>query len=96
MKNKKPKYWVVRNDGSKLFKDTVVNKMNAISISGRQWKGKTLKSYYGYDGNTLPNKNGTNVSTSLGDFENNPTLLTLDEFIELLTEQVFEKLNIKS
>lgn len=72
-----PKYWVVKNDGSQLFKDTVIKYIN--DNSGLIWSGKA--SYYGYDGNT--SNNGFDYWGNLSNFRNNPTELTLEQFIKL-------------
>lgn len=82
-KNKLPKYWCVKNDGSQLFKDTVIKYIKSHDTS--QWEGAFLW-YYGYEGIAKHNWNGFNVNRSLEKFINNPTLLTLQEFIELTTE----------
>ena len=82
-KNKLPKYWCVKNDGSRLFKDTVINYIKSHDTS--QWEGAFLW-YYGYEGIAKHNWNGFNVNRSLEKFINNPKVLTLQEFIELTTE----------
>ena len=76
--NRLPKYWVVENDLTPKYKDIVIGYLNKecdVNYVG----GSTR--YYGYDGNKA--SNGTNCDNLLKQFKNNPTLLTLDEFIEL-------------
>ena len=43
--NNLPKYWVVMNDGSQLFKDTVIVYMNTITNT-TNWGGKDIHYYY--------------------------------------------------
>lgn len=75
--SKLPKYWVVKNDGSQLFIDTVIKVLNEIgSNMGIPWKGTAKEQYYGYDGDT-------NTYININSFSNNPTILTLEQFIEL-------------
>lgn len=79
--NRLPKYWIVENDFSQRYKDTVIKKINEIdNTGGEEWKGDIFK-YYGYDGGIK--YNGCYASSGIRQFINNPTLLTLDEFIEL-------------
>lgn len=74
-KNNLPESWCVKNDGSQLFKDTVI-----VYINNRYHR--TLdgfsKMYYGYSV-----KHNTCIDDSSSRFEN---LLTLSEFIELSKE----------
>ena len=79
--NKLPKYWVVKNDGSKKYFDIVLKYIN--KKYNRRWCGSFFF-YYGFDGNAK--YNGTNAYHDIESFINNPTLLTLDEFIELSKE----------
>lgn len=83
-KNRLPKYWVVQNDGSQLFKDTVIKYLNEITFDN-DWGGTDTAYYYGYDGNS--SYRGTNSWKNISCFRNNPTLLTLQEFIDLTTEE---------
>lgn len=80
MKKNKPKYWVVRNDGSRLFKDTVIKKLNEINHDDAPWEGGKIQ-FYGYNGQKR--YDGTFTSNSLDRLENNPTLLDLFDFVEL-------------
>lgn len=79
--NKLPKYWCVKNDGSQLFKDTVIKYLN--DTYNRNWVGENI-CYYGFDDNHR--YNGTNSNYSISSFQNNPIELTLEEFIELSKE----------
>lgn len=85
-KNKLPKYWCVKNDGSQLFKDTVSKYID--NINSRVFSYNSKDCYYGWM------KRPSNIDMfacvdedRLLDY-NNPTVLTLQEFIELTTEQV--------
>ena len=70
--NRLPKCWLVENDRSQKFKDTVLSYLNSKhdKIFSGNWN------YYGYNG-IHPVCHNTEYCV------NNPTLLTLDEFIEL-------------
>lgn len=84
--NKLPKYWIVKNDGSQLFKDTVIKYLNNyLKNIYKNWVGDCNENYYGFDGNN--SFNGTNNNYNITSFKNNPTLLSLDEFIELSKEE---------
>jgi len=78
--SKLPKYWCVKNDNSQLFKGTVIKYLTKFY----QWTGDCSENYYGVDGGT--NYNGTNNFPQINHFVNSPTLLTLEEFIELSKE----------
>ena len=75
-----PKYWVVEKteENQELFIKTVIPYL--LNTYGESWSGIAYK-FYGFDGNRQ--YNGTNCFNKLEDFENNPVLLTLDEFINL-------------
>lgn len=88
-KNRLPEYWVVQNDGTQLFKDIVLKYLN--NKYETDWYG--LSNFYGYDGNLL--YRGTNARNSIKSFKNNPTLLTLEEFIELSKEKEEKLYTIK-
>ena len=83
--NRLPKYWVVKNDGSEKFKDTVLKYLK--DVHNEPWLGIDTYSYYGYDGGNC--FQGTNTYGSVSDFQNSPTLLTLKKFIELTSEEEF-------
>lgn len=78
IKNNLPKYWVVKNDDSQRFKDIVLQYLN--NIFDKPWVGDA-EGYYGYDGDI--NHNGTSCFYNVARFKNTPTILTIDEFIEL-------------
>jgi hypothetical protein len=72
--DKLPKSWCVLNDGSQLFKDTVIKYLNVIGE--RNYEGNVLDCYYGVD-------NNGNVEYYLSTHRVFETILTLSEFIEL-------------
>ena len=79
-----PKYWVVQltEENQELFRKTVIPYL--LETYGEYWSGIGYK-YYGFDGNEV--FKGTNCHNFLENFENNPVLLTLDEFIKLTTKE---------
>src|SRR5690606_782265 len=79
MENKLPKYWIVKNDGSQLFKDTVVKYLN--NNYAQYLEGNSPNAYYGYDGSKC--NSGVDCCYNKKSFKNNPIELTLQEFIEL-------------
>lgn len=79
--NKLPKYWVVENNKQVGF-IKVLNYLNEI-YENHYWSRGNFN-YYGYDGNK--NHGGTNAWDSIDGFENNPTLLTLEQFNNLTKE----------
>jgi len=68
-----PKEWAVQNDGSQRFKDTVVRYINTFWI-----KGEDLRAYYGWIDNRWQ---------VVGSLQSRVSLLTLDEFEEILNNQ---------
>lgn len=74
-KNNLPESWCVKNDGSQLFKDTVIKYIQ--NKYGSILDGSSLM-YYGYSV-----KYDTCIDDSSSKFEN---VLTLSEFIELSKE----------
>jgi len=83
IKNSLPKYWVIRSDGSQLFRDTVIKYLNSI-VGAKYWVGYQ-NYYYGFDGGVGPG--GTNNWTCITNFKNNPQLLTIKQFIEMTKER---------
>jgi hypothetical protein len=81
IKNNLPKYWVVKltEDNKTLFRETVIAYLN--KNCNLLWEGDNMNYFYGFDGNTYCR--GASFESSIDRFENNPTVLTLDEFIEL-------------
>jgi hypothetical protein len=86
-----PKYWVVKCDGSQLFKDTVIKYLN--DTFRVRWGGCITNSYYGYDDNCR--HKGTNENYKLEHFQNNPVELTLEQFITLTTKDMQEIIGYK-
>lgn len=86
-KNNLPKYWAVINEGSKLFRDTVIKYLNSKEPI---WSGNANLWYYGYDGRE-PHR-GTFCENNANGFKKEVKILTLAEFIELTsgTEQPFQ------
>lgn len=74
--NKLPESWCVKNDGSQLFKDTVVKCINNSGLNGITYEGVS-NLHYGID---LINKFAGDKGESFG------TELTLQEFISLTNE----------
>ena len=72
--NKLPKYWIVENDYSQEFRDIVLKYLNYTY--GSKWRIGGLN-YYGFDGESVGQE-------SIQKFNNNPTLLTLAEFKNLI------------
>ena len=68
-----PKEWAVQNDGSQRFKDTVVRYINTFWI-----KGEDRGAYYGWIDNRWQ---------VVGSLQSRVSLLTLDEFEEILNNQ---------
>jgi hypothetical protein len=84
MKNKLPKYWVVKRDLSNPDWEKVIGYLN--KKSGDTWKGFDFK-YYGIDvDDELPVR--VNYWDTLISFNGNPTLLTIEEFMELTEEKL--------
>lgn len=83
-KNNLPKYWAVKNDGSQLFKDTVIKYMNETYMKPNNYiplAGSALN-YYGYDG-YKDSYSGCNNKNNLSDFRAAVEPLSIKEFIEL-------------
>jgi len=75
MKNKKlPEYWCVQNDGSQLFKDTVVKYM---CEQGEHLKGTVVDDWYGYFASCKSYNLYTGENARKGTTE-----LTLGEFVQ--------------
>ena len=82
MKNKLPKYWTVKNDGSQEFQDTVVKYLNETYKQSWTWNWYR---YFWYDWSA--NWNWTNLFDSIENFKNNPTLLTIKQFKKMTTQK---------
>jgi hypothetical protein len=85
-----PKYWVVQCDTKHPDWMKVVDYMNTLSGG---WTGKNNGDYYGFDGNR--DHKGTNVWVNLRQFINNPTVLTIEEFVSLTNKKSENMVTIK-
>jgi hypothetical protein len=83
MKNRLPQYWVVKCDTTNPNWKKVINYLH--ETHGEKWGGGCDGSYYGYDGSA--SYRGTNTFKDLSRFSNNPTLLTIEQFIELTSKK---------
>jgi hypothetical protein len=83
MKNRLPQYWVVQCDTTNPNWKKVINYL--YETHGEKWGGDCDGSYYGYDGSA--GYGGTNTYGRLSSFLNNPTLLTIEQFIELTSKK---------
>lgn len=90
-----PKYWVVKTTKENIedFITHVISYLDEIDYdSCYSWlqnitdADEKYETYYGFDGSY--GFNGTNAYKDLSDFENDPTILTLDEFIELRSKMI--------
>jgi hypothetical protein len=76
-----PEYFCVKNDGTQLFRDTVVSFLNKGSKDSKGiLNGREVGLYYGRG------RNGVKVYSKASDFLGDVVTLTLDEFIEMTTE----------
>lgn len=85
-----PKYWVVlmTEDNKEQFIEHVISYLDEIDHnSGSSWLDNLnpldFNVYYGFDGNSSFNGTNSYCLEEYEEFENNPTILTLEEFIEL-------------
>jgi hypothetical protein len=81
MKNRLPEYWVVKRDKSNPNWKKVINYLN--QISGYEWEGDAY-AYYGIEKNIAP---GVNCYDTFSYFKGNPTLLTIEQFMELTNQK---------
>ena len=79
MKNVLPQYWVVKRDNTNPNWKKVINYLN--KQSGYEWEGNAFN-YYGIERNGGLN-GGVNCYDTLFNFNDKPTLLTIEEFMEL-------------
>lgn len=79
MKEKLPQYWIVKDDCTHLYYNTVIRYLNTISKDYSY--GGNSGMYYGVDGN--PRNGGTDCWLFKPSFSNNPVELSLEEFINL-------------
>lgn len=77
-----PKYFVIKKDKSNPLWEKYINWLNKTYIKFEQqyWNGKILD-YYGYDG-IESYKGGTNCWNCIDSLNNNPILITLEEWNE--------------
>jgi hypothetical protein len=81
-----PKYWVVKCDTTNPNWAKVINYL--YEIHGEKWGGHMRGAYYGYDGGS--EFKGTNTFKDLSRFSNNPTVLTIEEFVQLTKQNTEE------
>ncbi len=77
--NRLPKYWVVKNDESKEFYSEVISYINE-QVWYQQFEWSAYGAYYGFHWIW-------NCENDIEYLKNNPTLLTVAEFIELTTAE---------
>ena len=89
MKNRLPEYWAVKRDKSNPNWKKVINYLN--QISGYEWEGDAY-AYYGIEKNIAP---GVNCYDTFSYFKGNPTLLTIEQFMELTNQNTMVDFKIK-
>jgi hypothetical protein len=89
MKNRLPEYWAVKRDKSNPNWKKVINYLN--QISGYEWEGDAY-AYYGIEKNIAP---GVNCYDTFSYFKGNPTLLTIEEFMELSNQNTVVDFKVK-
>ena len=82
MKNNLPTYWIVKRDLTNPNWRKVIEYLN--ETYNQDW-GWTNNWYYWYDWNK--SNNWTNYFYDITYFENNPTLLTIEQFMEAIKEE---------
>ena len=75
-----PKYFIVKRDASNPLWKKYIDWLN--KTYGSDWTGNTLEYYYGYDGSR--GYGGTDVWPDISRFKNNPTILTLEQWDEIV------------
>lgn len=78
-KNRLPKYYIFLNDINHPRINEVLERFNLLY--GENWNLNVDNAYYGYDGNCK--YNGTDYHHDKSSFENDPTIITMDEFLEM-------------
>ena len=86
-----PEYWVVQCDHYSSDFEKVINYLN--NQYGTNWSGMNHGDYYGFDGNGA--HNGTDAWTNLSNFKNDPTVLTIEEFMKLSNQKPDAMITIK-
>jgi hypothetical protein len=89
MKNELPQYWAVKRDTSNPNWKKVINYLN--QVSGYEWKGDAY-TYYGIEKNIA---SGVNCYDTFSYFKGNPTLLTIEQFMELTNQNTMVDFKIK-
>lgn len=75
-----PKYFIVKRDASNLLWQKYIDWLN--KTYGSDWSGNTLDYYYGHDGSK--GHGGTDGWPIPNRFKNNPTILTLEQWNEIV------------
>jgi hypothetical protein len=83
MKNRLPQYWVVQCDTTNPNWMKVIDYL--YETHGERWNGHSHGAYYGYDDGD--EYRGTNTYSDLLQFENNPIVLTIEQFVELTSQK---------
>ena len=86
-----PQYWVVKSDTSHPDWRKVIDYLN--KTYSQEWSGGSHGHYYGFDGNER--YNGTDYYRYLSYFKNNPTVLTIEEFVSLTNQKTENMITIK-
>lgn len=86
-KNNLPNIWCVKNDGSKLFQDTVIKYLNDVDMYDEWMQGGMDNYFYGMS-DLRCKTNGVSNGNTLGEYSDtskifNNVVLTLSEFIKL-------------
>lgn len=79
--NKLPPFWCVKRDKNNPDWQKVIDYLNIIYGSKYYTGDADYYVYYGYDNNNY--LKGTNNNENVSCFENNPTLLTIEQFVEM-------------
>jgi hypothetical protein len=79
--NKLPKYFAIKQDATNPLWDKYIKWLNKTYKT--LWGGDFPDAFYGYDDNVY-NTSGTHFALSIENFENNPTILTLEEWDEMV------------
>lgn len=83
-----PKYFIIKNQ----FNSNQLQLWNKYidwlnKTYSTNWAGDARDYYYGYDGNTHTNNNGTNYQFEIHLFKNNPTVITLEQWDECINKK---------
>ena len=83
MKNVLPQYWVVERNTSNPNWKKVIEYLN--KQSGYEWRGDAY-TYYGIERNGM--MGNVNCYDTFSYFKGNPTLLTIEQFMELTNQKL--------